>query len=607
MIQHLSVARSAYFFSLNEPLTDATIRQLFTEMRRTRRRPSNNLFAEVRILIGHARVSAICFSFERPPAFLAAAAADVFDRVHGLLVLIERGELAAVITAGLELPSRFRSAHLGRVPNEKVERAIARQDAIFEQMRLRNMSASRLALRSKSFEARDLESVMPMASANRYLAQGYRVRHANVSYAATPSTGRISVRGDRVDLAGLAAWATAIFDRLLEEGAAPSTFIDNFARPLGLDALAGRAPTGLIIDVPGLADRLLGEEAELRLIGRRDEETIALDEQETKVLLDVIDFPFPLQAADRGAVIISGDVGATEIGRLRIGKARISLSGLRLPALDSITVERRDQPVGADPESAPLARYIDREDLFTVLFDDIALAYVEGSLYRDDGLVGGGARFLQRLLSNDALVGKVSEKGAFVAGQTAFDTNSVFGAVVNDIAAAEDILVCDDLSDEWADFIGLSGQAGSWMVSFYHAKHGNPSLSASAFHDAVGQGLKNLGRMSLPADAMPKKIAGWTEHYRNDKVDTNIPKILKGGGADDIAAAIEAARIAPDLVKRAFIVTSSLSKAAIEQVFEDARGGKAPPPHFVQLYWLLTNYFSACQEMGVGGYVVCRP
>jgi hypothetical protein len=56
-----------------------------------------------------------------------------------------------------------------------------------------------------------------------------------------------------------------------------------------------------------------------------------------------------------------------------------------------------------------------------------------------------------------------------------------------------------------------------------------------------------------------------------------------------------------------YIVTSSLSKAKVEETFGNLANGARPSPHFVQLYWLLMAYFSACSEMGVVGFVACRP
>lgn len=93
-----------------------------------------------------------------------------------------------------------------------------------------------------------------------------------------------------------------------------------------------------------------------------------------------------------------------------------------------------------------------------------------------------------------------------------------------------DVLLCDDLGDEWADFIGISTVTHPEMVSFYHAKHGARSLSAAAFHDSVGQAIKNLGRMTLPSEAMEAKYASWDAPYRGAGAITGIPRIIRGGG-----------------------------------------------------------------------------
>jgi hypothetical protein len=54
-------------------------------------------------------------------------------------------------------------------------------------------------------------------------------------------------------------------------------------------------------------------------------------------------------------------------------------------------------------------------------------------------------------------------------------------------------------------------------------------------------------------------------------------------------------------------VTSSLSKAAVADALVRIARGERPNPYFMQLYWLLLSYFSACTEMNVRGYVVCWP
>jgi hypothetical protein len=198
-----------------------------------------------------------------------------------------------------------------------------------------------------------------------------------------------------------------------------------------------------------------------------------------------------------------------------------------------------------------------------------------------------------------------SEKGGFSALQTAFDPDSVFGVVADHIAARDEILICDDLGDEWADFIGINASSQPKTISFYHAKHGALSLSASALHVAVSQATKNLGRINLAAEAIDAKLPRWITAYVNDNVETRIQRVIRGD-ARTIRETIANALSSPDTIRRVFIVTSSLSRRQVEERFVAIRGGEAPTPHFVQLYWLLMSYFSACAEVGAYPYVVCQ-
>ncbi|MDI3565091.1 hypothetical protein [Bradyrhizobium sp. Arg816] len=90
-----------------------------------------------------------------------------------------------------------------------------------------------------------------------------------------------------------------------------------------------------------------------------------------------------------------------------------------------------------------------------------------------------------------------------------------------------------------------------------------------------------------------------------DGVTTSIPRVCRGN-AEQLATEFDAARNAPDAIRRVFIVTSSLSRKAVEDVFANIATGHAPDPYFVQLYWPLLSFFSACTEMNAVGYVVCQ-
>lgn len=606
MIRHLRTTRGAHFFTRTVPITKRAIRTLFADLIAEASNPSRPLFKIERETRGELRVSALCFAYDKPVPFLIEASGKV-DRTHGFLLLVEKGTTVALVKTGLDITPAFKKTYLAPVARNRVECAIAQQDAIFEKLTLRNMTTSKLALRAKTLEASDLENAIALSSAGRFIPQGYRVRRNDDSYAASPSTGRIVMRSNRVDLDALVTWAGEMIDVLVNGTAPSSSFISQFARPVQLDQIdSNSVPTYFAVDTMALSEAVWEAEASVRLVREVNGDWRELDKAEVEAIIVDLDQPFEIVTTNGDPNRMLRDETGAIAGWIRFNKTKIALRGLNRPSLSGILVEEGARAVGDDPKRQPLARYLDAENMFTVLFSDLALAYIDGSLFRDEALVGGGETFMRHLQVEPALAAVTSEKGDFSVGQTEFTPDSVFRIVVDTIAT-EDVLVCDDLGDEWADFIGVASSARPATISFYHAKHGELSLSASAFHDAVGQAIKNLSRVSLSGDMMARKHASWNEYYKNDNITTAIPKRIRGGTKLDVERKIAVAAAAPDVQHRVFIVSSSLSCAAVQTAFATAAAGGSVKPSFVQLYWLLAGFFSACSEIGAVGFIVCQP
>lgn len=607
MIEHLLIGWSGQFFTSAKRFNDAAIEGLFEALQDEVERPGKCLFRTVRRVHKAKRYSAICFPYDRQPSFLTEEV-GVSDRIHGYMLVVEHGDLVAIHKSALEIPPAFKGEWLRRVGSANVERAVAKADAKFESMRLRLMSTSRQALRTKTLEADDLENAMPMASAGRYVSQRYRVRRGSTRYTATPNTGRIAQSSDRSGYKAAIDWSIEVMTELALDKGQVAPFIKNFARPVDLASLpAAVNPTNLAIDVAELADRVFSEPPLIKLTekagsGKFRELTVA----ESGELLKALDEEFVVEGARDALRILDGPGGA-DLGGLKWGKTRIGLSTLSLVKADRIYVAPADGVADGDQQTA-LKMYLDRENLFLVLFDDVNIAYVNGELFQDNVMSDGGGLFLSHLIPTDCLKKVSSEKGRFRANQKQFAATSVFGQVESTIASGDDILICDDLGDEWADFIGINTNSVPPMITFYHAKHGKLSLGAGAFHVSVSQAEKNLGRLALPQSAIEAKFVGWeAEPYKNHKRVTAIARLIRGGPRASIEQHIARLRNSPELVRRVSIVTSSLSKKAVEDVFGEIKSGKRATAHFVQLYWLLTSFFSACAEVGAVGYVICQP
>ena len=520
-------------------------------------------------------------------------------------MLVEHRSHVAIFKSGLELPSSFRTAHLERVPYEQVEAATAQQDAVFEKLRLRNMSASKLVLRSKTLEGVDLSNSVGPSGASRFAPQSYATRQAGDRFSVTPNTGRISQRADSGGHEEAIRWACQVIDNLRDARGETAAFIRTFARPVDLRSIAGHLkPRSFSVNAAAVADALF-EDRTHRLVRQNNGDWVELGRAEAETVVEALDQELPVQSVKREWRIFEPNA-STRAGMLRLNATRISLSMLDRAALSGVFVERSDLPVGGDPDRVILRRFLNHNDHFVVLFEDTSLAYVLGTLYRDDAFAAGDDTLLRYLKANVGLATATDEKGEFTTLQTRFDADSVFGIVVDGIAREDSTLVCDDLGDEWADFIGLNTRGEVPILSFYHAKHGPLSLGASPFHVAVSQAIKNLGRLALPAEVMDGKIASWGAAYSNGGVQTQTPRILRGGNAVALAQSFREARLSPGLVKRVCIVTSSLSRQQVADTLQAIRQGQAPAAHFVQLYWLLLSFFSACVEVGAVGTIVCQ-
>lgn len=604
MIDDLAVTKIASFFVVKKRLSNKAVEALFVTLRANYEVSARNIFKHIRVVRGATHWSAICFTYEAPPPFLDPTT-HVRETLCGYLLLVEYQGHAVVFSSRISLPASFKTIHFSPVPLEHIEGAIAKGDAVFQRMRMRNMSVSQFAMRNKTLEAANLATVVGPAGSRRYAPQTYTVTMNGTHSTATPSTGRIAMRSERVGLDELIEFAEDVVDAVRLDPVDVSAFIRSFARPVSLaDALAKSEPITLAVDTSALVDAVTGEDATIRLVHAGDN-PVELTTAELNALVAQLDQPLDIvgDARVRKANFPGTDDEAASIS---LNQNRISLKSLSLPSAAEVEVESLAMPIGEDPERRTLQRYLDDTDALIVLFDDFQLAYIDGQVFRDEGMQGGGAAFLRYLHPNAALAGVTSEKGNFAAAQVSFEATSSFGAIVDQIAAADTILICDDLGDEWADFIGIREDGGVTHVSFYHAKHGDLSLGAGPFHVAVSQAIKNLANMSFPEERMAAKVLGWGNTYNAPGHATQIPRTIRSN-VPDLLDAVTRARAAPEALRRATIVTSSLSKQAVEEAFVDIQNGQRPSPSFIQLYWLLQSFFSACTEVGATGSIVCRP
>jgi len=399
MIDWLRATKSANFYKKTKRLSKKAVVDLFRTVRQSSEAPSRNIFHHVKESLGHASWSALAFLYERDPAFLDLPEGDIKECVCGFVLLVEYREYVAVFKSNLDVPPAFKTEYFGHVADSRVEAAIARTDSTFEQIRLRNMAASKHTLRTKTLEANDLQNVVGPAGASRYVPRGYRVRQGRDHYSASPDSGKISMRSERAGHEELVEWAVSVIDLLINQNAVPSAFIRAFARPIALASIASTTiPTHFAVDVPRLIEELFEPAETMQFVRGAGANAVILNIDEIDTVLAAIVDAFPIRRVRNELRLIHPQKNI-QIGRINVAKTRISLRKLQLPEIDNIYIKPANLPVDDETSSVPLKSYIDQHNFFTVLFSDSTLVYLDGELYKDDSLIDGSKRWLEAIFT----------------------------------------------------------------------------------------------------------------------------------------------------------------------------------------------------------------
>ena len=84
---------------------------------------------------------------------------------------------------------------------------------------------------------------------------------------------------------------------------------------------------------------------------------------------------------------------------------------------------------------------------------------------------------------------------------------------------------------------------------------------------------------------------------------TKIVRLRDSGRRwSDFEMAIGGVLADPNAAREVHLVVTMLSRSAFERAAQTA----PPPPHFIQLVWLLASFANSCREMGAKPVIICR-
>lgn len=599
MTEQLLINDNAYFYKQIRPIPANKISQIFTEV--SRKKLSNRFsLREIKRIASVGSENfyySICiFKYNHKPSFLREPISEWFEIKFSFLLIIEYSNHIVVYkknVAGLRSLEEF----IQPLDYETISRLYLNEETRYEKFYVSNMSTADNALRNKTIEANNLQGTISRIGAPKQIIHNMRVANDNERISLSLNTSRINNLTDRSSLQNFFAWTVSVIRRINAFNWR-DTYLDNFAYPIKFENhINDLEPICILIKFDKLLDDI--EREQIERVYKVDDDGDEIADFELNSFIDLFKNTLNINRLENGTFIVENPVET----QMEISKATKSLR-INSSEFKKILIQKDENDV------TNLNSFINSRSDFIINFSDPQIIYAYRKLFKDHKLLADIDGFLSVFEPHDELVNTTSEKGNFTNDQTRFNADSIFGFIQDTLASDSLVLFCDDLGNEWADFIAIKQDS----IVFYHAKHkAGQGISASDLQDVIGQAHKNLGNLE-PTDEMLTRKADnkWSTLYNSgDSIQTNINRMVIGlnNSLDDSIQRYKLALAQPNVKKQVNLVIDFISKDELRNGLQSLVNNQpfARRNEVTQILWFVSSLTANCKEIGIETYISCRP
>lgn len=593
MVNHLVLSENAYFYKQKEDLTEQFIGQVFScvssekELNEIRCQVIKCFKEELDIIY-----SLLIFDFESQPNFLSEDYTDAKEVKFAYLLIVEYKDYIIVSKRNISGLKEFYKK-VENIDYKLLSRLFIDEKTFFNKFSLKNMDIADSALRNKVLESNDLRSSISTFSASRYILNNLRVSNEKEKMSLSLNTSRINKIGNKINIFELFSWVISTVDKI-EGYEEKNTYLDIFSEPIDFESVKGSiAPICVLFTMEELLNDLELDLIEKFMYKHGDREK-NLSYTVIEGIISKLSTFFEVEEVGRNRYKIPNTIDKTLT--LKANKKSITISSSKFKR---VVIKYTDEM------EINMLEYMNRKSNFIISFDKPDYIYFNRKIFRDSRLMGNLELFESTFVGHEEMSRCTSEKGSFEPDTTCFTDDSVFNFVENILCDNSQVLICDDLSNEWADFISVENDS----VSFYHAKSkGKDGLSATAFQDVVGQALKNLSFFTPSNEQWESKKELWSKKYKNDKVQTQINRLRKGVTVEESIENYIKKVSEPNVRKRVNIVVNFISKEKLFLNLYKLRdtGECTRKTQIIQILWFISSLINGCNELGIDVNIHCR-
>ncbi|MBN1800338.1 MAG: hypothetical protein JW891_02470 [Candidatus Lokiarchaeota archaeon] len=274
-------------------------------------------------------------------------------------------------------------------------------------------------------------------------------------------------------------------------------------------------------------------------------------------------------------------------------------------------------------------KYFNRTQSFRILPENTDVIYFRGQFYSPKLKIGKyfdpNTYYLGQCFEVDNEIGNCkSEKGNtayYKENDDKWDSNSLFGIIFNrstsdtklELFGSPNIIVCDDMNYEIADFILCETEPKNERVIFVHAKAyrgtKNSTCATGQLHEVCAQAIKNLGYLTRFNNNEPKNLNLWDGSWESNKKTGKrmVKKRIHSRDATDDAEKtwnkIKNVINNPQSNKEVWLFLGNIIS---KQYFESQLKNEDPQANVIQAAYLVQATISDISSVGAKPRIFCK-
>lgn len=249
MPDRIQLTRNCRFYLPKVKLTKKYINELFNEASKNKKN-SRFILKEVKKNSQNGidyNYSVIVFSTERPVYFFNDS--SLKDEIHAYFLLLEVDGYIAIFKKSCSPVDDLINDKMSLISFETLVNTFD-DSSEFQKLATRSMTVSSKAIRSRSYEAENLNGAMSLHTAGRSIPYFVKVQNKGVIQSINLSSGRINEFSQREKINDLVLWVKAQIHNF--SMAKSSNFLSNFAKAVDFNEIKDKSPISFMIEFSDL-------------------------------------------------------------------------------------------------------------------------------------------------------------------------------------------------------------------------------------------------------------------------------------------------------------------------------------------------------------------